>query len=476
MKALPGSLRWRLYLSHVLLLVVILGIAGALVYSQVQNRLINNRLAQIRETVSWALASAEPLGSIEVHDINQVIDSLSESPTPDFSFFLLDSNGELVRPLGQGKPRFIEIPVSLADLSYTTAANQTIEHISKATGDQYRTLISIWPVFDSSGSLLGAVQSEVRLDEADIAVSQLVDGLVLGFSLIFVAASGLWFFLTKAVLGPLEDLARVSGTVSASSLESRVPVPRIRDEAYRTAVAFNHMLDSLQAYISREKETKLKTQQFLADASHELRTPLTVLRGYLDVLRRGAKDDPKALQNSLETMHTTVDKMIRLTNDLLDLSRLDLGRELNIEVVELNSLCRSTIEAAYVMAKGRQLDFWPGPTAEIRGDARLLEQVLWNLLDNAIRHTAPKGKIVVGISRQDRHAYMTVQDDGEGISPEHLPRIFDRFYRVDPTRPGGAGLGLAIVKAIIEAHNGEIALQSTPGSGTTVTIVFPLSI
>jgi signal transduction histidine kinase len=476
MKALTGSLRWRLYLLHVLLLVAIFGITGVLVYSQVQNRMLSNRLAQIRETVSWALTNAEPLGSIRVHDLNQVIESLSESPTPDFSFFLLDSNGELVCPLGQGKPRFIKIPVSLIDLSYTTSASQTIEYISKATGDQYRTLTSIWPVFDSDDSLLGAVQSEVRLDEADIALSQLVNALILGFSLIFVAASGLWFFLTKAVLRPLEDLARVSGAVNASNLESRVPVPRIRDETYKTAVAFNHMLDSLQAYISREKETKLKTQQFLADASHELRTPLTVLRGYLDVLRRGVKDDPKALQDSLETMHTTVDKMIRLTNDLLDLSRLDLGRELNIEVVELNSLCRSTIGAAYVMAKGRQLDFQPGPTAKIRGDARLLERVLWNLLDNAIHHTAPNGKIVVAVSCQDQHAHITVQDDGEGISPEHLPRIFDRFYRVDPTRPGGAGLGLAIVKAIIEAHNGEITLQSTPGSGTTVTIIFSLSI
>ena len=213
MKALPGSLRWRLYLLQVLLLVAILGAAGALAYSQVQNRLISNRLTQIRETVSWALTSAEPLGSIEVHDINQVIEGLSESPSPDFSFFLLDSNGELVRPLGQGKPRFIEVPVSLADLSYATGAGQTLEHISKAAGDQYRTLTSIWPVFDSNDYLLGAVQSEVRLDEADIALSQLADALILGFSLIFVAATGLWFFLTRAVLRPLEDLARVSGAL-----------------------------------------------------------------------------------------------------------------------------------------------------------------------------------------------------------------------------------------------------------------------
>ena len=475
MRALPGSLRWRLYLLHVLLLVAILGIAGGLVYSQVQNRLISNRLTQIRETVSWALTNAEPLGSIEVHDINQIVDSLSESPSPDFSFFLLDSNGEFVSLLGQGKPRFIEVPVPLTDLSHATAANQTVEYISKATGDQYRTLTSIWPVFDTNGSLLGAIQSEVRLDEADIALSQLSNALILGFSVIFVAASGLWLFLTRTVLRPLEDLARVSDAVTGSNLESRVPVPKNRDEAYKTAVAFNNMLDSLQTYISREKGTKLKTQQFLTDASHELRTPLTVLRGYLDVLRRGVKDDPEALENALETMDTTVDKMIRLTNDLLDLSRLDLGRELNIEVVELNSLCRSTVEAVHVLARGRQLDFQPGPTAEIRGDTQLLEQVLWNLLDNAIRHTATNGKIIVGVNRQNQNAYVTVQDDGEGISQEHLPRIFDRFYRADPTRPGGAGLGLAIVKAIIDAHNGEITLQSTPGSGTTVTIVFPLS-
>lgn len=441
-----------------------------------QSRLIANRLAQTREIISWALTSAEPLGSLRVNDINHVTESLSVTPTPDFSFFLLDIDGKLVRPLGQGKPRFMKIPLSLTDLSHIAATGEAVKFISKATGDKYRTLSSIWPVFDDSGSLIGVVQSEVRLDEADIALSRLTGALILGFSLLFVASTGLWFFLTRAVLRPLEDVARVSGAINAGNLEHRIPVPRMRDEAYLTAVAFNQMLDSLQAYISREKETKLKTQQFLANASHELRTPLTVLRGYVDVLRRGVKDDPKALQNALEVMHTTLEKMTRLTNDLLSLSQLDLGRELNIEVVELNSLCRSTIETAQVIAKGRQLEFQPGPTANIRGDTDLLERVLWNLLDNSVRHTTPNGKIVVSVSCQGQHAHVTVQDDGEGIHAEHLPRIFDRFYRVDPTHPGGSGLGLAIVKAIVEAHQGEITVQSTPGYGTTFTIIFPLAV
>lgn len=476
MKALTGSLRWRLYLVYLLLAVAIFSIAGILVYTQVENRLIFNRLAQTRELVYWALNNTESLGSLRVNDINQVVESLSVTPSPDFSFFLLDVDGELVRFLGQGKPRFIKIPLSPTEFSHIVAVGETAGFVTLATGDQYRTLISIWPILETDGSFQGAIQIEVRLDEADIALSKLRWTLMLGFSLLLVAASGLWLFLTRAVLRPLEDVARVSAAINAGSLEHRVPVPRIRDETYYTAVAFNQMLDSLQAHVSREKEVKSKMQRFLADASHELRTPLTVLRGYVDVLRRGVKDDPKALQNALEAMNTTLGKMTRLTNDLLSLSQLDLGRDLNIEVVELNSLCRSTIETARVIAKGRQLEFQPGPAANIRGDTHLLEQVLWNLLDNSVRHTTPNGKIVVGVSCRDRHAYITFQDDGEGISAEHLPRIFGRFYRVDPTRPGGSGLGLAIVKAIVEAHQGEITVQSTPGYGTTFTISLPLAV
>jgi signal transduction histidine kinase len=161
---------------------------------------------------------------------------------------------------------------------------------------------------------------------------------------------------------------------------------------------------------------------------------------------------------------------------LLNLGQLDLGRELNIAILELNSLFRPLIDRAQVIAKGRRLEFQPGPTVKIRGDAYLLEEALWNLLDNSIRHTAPNGKIVVSVSCQERHAHVTVQDDGEGISAAHLPRIFDRFYRVNPAIPGGSGLGLAIVKSIVEAHNGEIAVQSTPGCGTTFTIILPLAV
>lgn len=476
MNVVTGSLRWRLLLIYLFLGTVIFCSAGVFVYSQVQTRLIGNRLAQTREIIYWSLTHTEPLESLKVDDINQAAAQLSVTPAPDFSFFLLATNGEFIRPLGQGNPQFMKAPMLPGEIFRIADTGETIQFISRAAGERFRTLTSIWPVFDASGALKGAIQSETLLDEADAALSTLKWTMLLGFLILLVAASSLWTILTKTVLRPLEDVARISRAISLGSLEHRVPLPRLRDEAYYTALAFNQMLDGLQSYIAREKETQLRTRQFFADASHELRSPLTVLKGYVDVLQRGAKNDPEALTNALEAMHTTIDKITRLTNDMLKLSRLDAGRELNAEMVDLNVICQSGIESAEVLTVGRQLDFKPGPRATIKGDTQLLEQVLWNLLGNSIHHTSLNGKITVSTDCREGYVHLTVQDDGEGIPAEHLARIFDRFYRVDPTRPGGSGLGLSIVKAIVEAHGGEIKVQSTPGYGATFTITFPLAL
>jgi signal transduction histidine kinase len=475
MKALINSLRWRLFFIYILIMVAIFVTLGTYMHTQIENRLIANRCRQTNEIVSWVLTGTEPSGNIRINNTNQIIEYFSTIQAPDFSFYLLNDKGELVQFLGQGKPRYIQIQPSLIDLSHIVTTGEPFKLVSKAEGDQYRTLTCIWPIFDVNDSLIGAIQSEVRLDEADIALSSLSGALILGFLLLFLLASSLWFFLIKSVLRPMENLARASRSISAGNLENRISVPRVRDEAHDTILAFNQMLDRLQAYVSEEKEAKSKTLQFLADTSHQLRTPLTVLIGYVDVLRRGVKDDPEALQKALEGMHITLNKMNKLIKDLLTLNRLDLVREFNIELVELNSLCRSTIRSMEVLAKGRQLEFQAGPTADVKGDIALLEQMISNLLDNSIRYTPSNGKIVVSVARQEKYAVITVQDNGRGIRAEYLPRIFDRFFQANSNGSEGSGLGLAIVKSIVEMHKGEVTVQSTPGRGTTFTIKLPLA-
>jgi two-component system OmpR family sensor kinase len=474
MKVVMGSLRWRIFLIFFFLSALLYGISSFILFNRVESRLVTNRLIQMEEIVFWALNHTEPEETLRANDINQLAGRLSITPAPDFSFYLLGTNGELVRPLGQGKTQFIKATLSPVQFSSISIEDEPVKFIVRADGDRFRTLTSIWPVLNDEGILIGAIQSEVLLDEADVTLSRLGLSLLLGYSGLFVLTNLLLFFLTGTVLKPLHNITSAARSIGNGTFDHRIPVPRVKDETYHTAVAFNKMVDSLQAHISLERDSQLKMRQFLTDTSHELRSPVTVLKGYIDVLRRGAKDNPEQLENALEAMHTTVNRMTRLTSDMMNLGKIEFEPKFHIEVVELNRLCRSTVDTAQVMAGSRQLEFQPGPTTMIQGDKQLLEQALWNLLENSVQHTTLQGRITVGVSRHGEGAHITVQDNGEGIAAEHLPKIFERFYRVDTERPGGSGLGLAIVKAIVEAHNGGIAIKSNPGYGTTVTVILPV--
>ncbi|MBN1189775.1 MAG: HAMP domain-containing histidine kinase [Dehalococcoidales bacterium] len=475
MKNLMGSLRWRLFFIYLIMALVILVIAGFLVYNMVQSRLINNRLMQTDELVSWALSNTEPQESLRVDDLNQIARNLSITPGPDFSFFLLDVKGELIQPLGQGNPGFAKTDFSTEDLYSITEGNEPLRIISKPEGYPFRVMTIIWPVLNSSGSLVGMIQSEVRLDEADEALSVLRLTLIVGFTSLLIITSGLWFIMTGAVVRPLIDMARVSRMVSDGDFSRRMVVAKSRNEIYYTISAFNKMLDSVQDSIAREKEVQVKTRQFMADASHELRSPVTVLKGFVDVLQRGARYNPEELKHALDNMSLSLNKITHLINDMLKLSQLEAVTALNVSTIDLNSLCLSSAEAAQVIAEDRQIEFLPGSSLMIKCDERLLEQALWNLLENSIRHTSPGGKIQVMAASKDGKAVITVRDNGEGIAPEHLSRIFERFYRVNKENQTGTGLGLSITKAIISKHSGEISVQSTPDVGTTFIIRLPLA-
>jgi two-component system, OmpR family, sensor kinase len=472
---MKGSLRWRLFAIYVLLASIILFSAGFLVYIQVQNRLIYNRWSQTDELVSWALTHTEPQTSLRADDINEVAKKLASSPGPDFSFFLLDINGNLIESLGLGNPDFVPVLLSSEEISNISLTDKAFNIVTQPAGYDHRILTTIWPVYNSRGSFIGAIQSEVRLDEADNTLSQLRWILIIGFFLLLVITSSLWFIMTRAITRPLINMANISKSVSAGSYDQRIPVPRTKDETYYTITTFNKMLDNVQANISREKDLQIKIRQFMADSSHELRSPLTVMKGFVDVLQRGAKDDPQSLQQALEAMRLSLDKMSHLINDMLKLSQLEAVTAVNMEVIELNSLCRSTIDAARVLAKDKLLEFDAGPIVKIKGDERLLEQALWNLVENSIRHTATDGKINVTISCRTGWVRLTVEDNGEGIPAEHLGKIFERFYRIGKKNPQGTGLGLSITKSIVELHGGKIAVRSILGSGTVFTLDFPLA-
>ena len=230
--------------------------------------------------------------------------------------------------------------------------------------------------------------------------------------------------------------------------------------------------------IARLDDAFRRQRRFTADASHELRTPLTIIKGQIDVSLQKERE-PEAYRQVLQAVNEEIDRLIRLAGSLLTLTRADAGQiPLTFESMDMAEVMDGVLEQlqSVATAKGVGLRLEPGPAVAIQADEDLLLQLMLNLLDNAIKYTPPVGEVTVGWRVNGTQVTLQVQDTGLGISSEHLPHLFDRFYRVDRARSraeGGVGLGLAISRWIAEAHGGAIEVESSPNQGSTFTVLLP---
>jgi len=249
------------------------------------------------------------------------------------------------------------------------------------------------------------------------------------------------------------------------------------DEVRSLAEHFNVMADEV-------KSSRQAQRHFVANVSHDLRTPLTSIQGFSQALLDGTAQEEPARQAAARIIHDEAAHMNRLVEQLLELARWDAGRiALRMDSVDLHQLLATCVERMQWRARAEELALTlrVAPLPSIQGDGDRLAQVFTNLLDNALAHTQAGGSIALaGVALQQQSAVeVSVTDTGPGIPPEELPRIFERFYRVDKSRAGsrrrGAGLGLAIVKEIVEAHAGEVRVESVIGLGTRFIVRLPLS-
>ena len=291
-----------------------------------------------------------------------------------------------------------------------------------------------------------------------------------------LAAAGVGTVVVRRQLAPLREVADTAHRVAELPLASgeiemteRVP-DRLTDE--RTEIgqvgsALNAMLDHVEASLDQRHRSEQQVRQFVADASHELRTPLATIAGYTELARRR----PETTGTALDKVETESGRMTGLVEDLLLLARLDSGRPLEREPVDLSRLLLEAVDDARVVDADHQ---WrlslPDAPLSVTGDAARLHQAVTNLLANARKYT-PAGSTVTVTGTTEG---FTVHDDGPGFSPELAARAFERFTRGDAarTRAGGAGLGLSLVEAIVAAHGGTVALTSAPGD-TTITVALP---
>ena len=234
--------------------------------------------------------------------------------------------------------------------------------------------------------------------------------------------------------------------------------------------------------LTRLKQLENTRQEFVANVSHELRTPLSMIKGYVETLINGAKDDPAVATRFLQTIEKHADRLTYLIEDLLTISRLESGQVvMNIQKVGLRSVADDVVNDLQSRAADKQVNLENQVPEDVlvRADADRVQQVLFNLVDNAIKYGRSEGRVWINARAADApFAEVSVRDNGPGIPPDSLDRIFERFYRADKARSreqGGTGLGLSIVKHIVQSHGGEVRVESEPGRGTTFFFTLPLA-
>ncbi len=298
-------------------------------------------------------------------------------------------------------------------------------------------------------------------------------------TLILLVSNALGIFLivligsktSRKLLSPIDTMTKLVKEISINDLDKRLDVRGSKNELKDLAITFNDTLNRLEESIEKQN-------QFISDASHELRTPISVIQGYANLLNRWGKDDKEVLEESLEAIKNESENMKILVENLLFLARGDKNtQKINKEKFTLNQLMEEILtETKLIDDNSHHIALERNEEVIINADKNLIKEALRIFLDNSIKYTPSGGTIKLSAYQKNNRAIITIVDNGVGISKEHLPHIFDRFYRTDKSRgreSGGTGLGLSIAKWIIDNHSGTIYIDSKIDVGTNVTVELP---
>ena len=329
-------------------------------------------------------------------------------------------------------------------------------------------------------SRVGIVIASISLEDVDDSIARLQYLMLL----IGVATMILIIVLSRrAITISLKPLAAVESTAEAiaeGNLSARLPIAKPETEVGRLVGSLNQMLTRIEDSFAVRVKSEEKLRRFVADASHELRTPLTAIRGFAELHRQGAVTGEEKTRELIGRIEDESIRMGTLVEDLLLLARLDQSPEIEREPVNLNELIHSASESARASSPEHQISLvLPEEELFILGDRNRVFQVVANLLENARNHTPAGSSIQVSLTESEDEIKIEVADNGPGIDKHDLERIFERFYRADSSRTRtrkseGSGLGLSIVKAVMQAHGGDVTVDSTMGVGSTFTLHFPI--
>lgn len=336
------------------------------------------------------------------------------------------------------------------------------------------------------GPVVGAITVALPLLGVEKTMDQ-TRKLVVIFGVVILAGGAVlaWAAVRRS-LRPLREIESTAGAIAAGDLSRRVPALPVSTEVGSLARSLNTMLAQIEQSFADQAASERRMRRFVSDASHELRTPLSAIRGYGELYRMGGVP-PENLPHAMQRIESEASRMGSLVEDLLQLARLDEGRPLTLTEVDLTAIARDAASDLHAQAPDRPVAVVPltgeadheVPPVTVRGDADRIRQVVANLLGNVLRHTPPESGVEVAVGHvEPGWAQLEVRDHGPGIPEEDATRVFERFYRADPSRArtsGGSGLGLAIVAGVVAAHGGAARVVPTPGGGTTVQVALPVS-
>ncbi len=451
------NIRWRLTLWNIVVLAAVLALFASLVYLlfrqalyEQTDRLLRAALGQPRADPRIETATHERIDHWveEYRDHQQLFcviyrsDGSVYAHTPELSSESMPSF-----PAGLGKQAEFDVDLPVIGRQRVMAERQRL-------GGQDLVVMLLAP--------LEAVDTQL----ARMRMVLLTAGL-----LVLVLPGVLGYLLARKALAPMDRLRRSADAISADRLDQRIAILNPDDEV-------GLLTQTINAMIARLQRSFAEVRRFTADASHELRTPLTALRTEVEVALSKQLSAPEHVQ-LLGSILEELGRMSRLTDQLLTLSRRDAGVEHFASVsLDLYTLVCGVVDAMQPLAesKGVRLTKSGGGPVEVVGDEGRLRQVFISLLDNALKYTPEGGTVMVRIGKGNGSGTVDVEDTGIGIAAEHLPRVFDRFYRVDRARTraeGGTGLGLSIALSIVHAHGGSIEINSLPGKGTVCRVTIP---
>lgn len=326
-------------------------------------------------------------------------------------------------------------------------------------------------LFIALGATWGALQDWKSNRQADELLARSLNVALISGGVALLAVAMVSRRAIRRGLRPLDDIADTATEIGSGDLARRVPQGPPGTEIGKLSDALNGMLSQLETAFAERRASEDRLRRFVADASHELRTPIATIRGHAELFRRGAASRPDDLAKVLRRIESEAERMGVLVDELLLLARLDQGRPLERNHVDLSTLAADAVTDALATQPERVIDLAASPVV-VTGDAARLRQVMGNLLSNVLQHTPRTAAATVRVREADGNAVIQVQDTGPGISD--VERIFERFHRAAGSRTqGGAGLGLSIVAAVVEAHGGRVTVESALGVGSTFTVTLP---